>query len=130
MIDLLIELEFKDNDIKELLETNKELLEYDLEVATNNIDILRKLKCNHSQIRNMIYTNSYFLDHSIIDLVEFLFNKGFTDLNVLFDSNPFLLSKEKYEMEEYITKQKNKGISLDEVIDLIEENPYVIEEEE
>ena len=78
----------------------------------------------------MIYTNSYFLDHSIIDLVEFLFNKGFTDLNVLFDSNPFLLSKEKYEMEEYITKQKNKGISLDEVIDLIEENPYVIEEEE
>ena len=51
-----------------------------------------------------------------------------TYLNLLFDSNPFLLSKEKFEIKEFVSKKEKEGLTKEDIKDLIESNPYVIDE--
>ena len=53
---------------------------------------------------------------------------GFKDINLLFDTNPYFLNYDVFEIEDYINKQVISGMNIEEIIDVIEENPYVIEE--
>ena len=65
-----------------------------------------------------------------LDLLNYLKEElNITYLNLLFDSNPFLLSKEKFEIKEFVNKQEKEGLTKEDIKDLIESNPYVIDEE-
>lgn len=98
----------------------------------NSIDLLKNINCNDRQIRNILISNPYYLDRSnedILNLIKKLIQINIKNINLLFDSNPFLLNKDAYEIEEYIYKELNKGKILDEIIDEFESNPYIIDEE-
>ena len=43
-----------------------------------------------------------------------------TNLETTFDSNPWLLNKDAYEIDEYISNKQSKGLSLEEIIDNID----------
>ena len=53
---------------------------------------------------------------------------GFTSLNVLFDSNPYILNLEQFEIKNYINNRVSKGETIDEIIDDLDSNPYLFQE--
>lgn len=108
-------------DIKDL--TNKELREKEI--------ILSKVGCTTSQIINIISSNASFLSRTneeIIKLISYLNKLGFSALNILFDSNPYILNLEVFEIEEYINKKQEKEIPLEAIIDELDSTPYLFSE--
>ena len=69
--------------------------------------------------------NPNVLIRSYNDLLKLIkcFNKhGFTNLNLLFDSNPYLLNKDEFELENYFNEKLSDGLNKEDIIDLIETN--------
>ena len=127
----LIELGINSQYLEEMFKQNPMLEYLSEEEINNNILFLKSLKCDDHHIRNIIICNPFYLNRSISDLqklVSKLINIGLTNLNLLFDSNPFLLNKDIFEIDEFIKEKQKLGISLENIIDLIDSNPYVIDE--
>lgn len=110
-------------EIKNMLEINpsiKELSEKEIKMSLN---VLEHIGCNERQIRNIITCNPFYLNRSINDLVKLirkLDSLGISALNITFDSNPYLLNKDVYEIDEFIEQKKNEGIYLEDIIDIID----------
>ena len=127
----LYNLEISESTIKNMLEINPELKEITtIEIKEKEI-ILEKINCSKSQIQNIISSNSLFLtrtNEDIIKLIKCLSNYGFNNLNILFDSNPYILNLEPYEIDNYINIRKNNGEILEDIIDDLDSNPYLFME--
>lgn len=110
-------------EIKNMLEINpsiKELSEKEIKMSLN---VLEQIGCNERQIRNIITCNPFYLNRSINDLVKLirkLDSLGISALNITFDSNPYLLNKDVYEIDEFIEQKKTEAISLEDIIDMID----------
>ena len=117
--------------IKNMVEINPELRDISKNQIIEKENILKCIKCNDIQIRNIISSNPTFLtctNSEIIKLLEYLNKLGFNTLNILFDSNPYILNLEPYEIESYISERKNNGESIEDIIDDLDSNPYLFEE--
>lgn len=124
----LYNLGIMEKDLKHISETNPEIKETTSEEIIKLINILKKIKCNNNVIKNIIITNPFYLtrlDTDIIELINKLDSIGISNLNYLFDANPYLLTKEAFEIEDFI-KEKSKDYSLEEIIDMIDTNPFII----
>ena len=127
----LFELGISESDIKNMIELVPEIYNMDEEDINNKIDILKYVECSDRHIRNIIVSNPMYLDRTddgVLRLISYLKKVGFSNINLLFDSNPYFLNYDVFELEDYINKQVNLGKSIDVVVDEIEDNPYVIEE--
>lgn len=96
------------------------------------IDILTYLGCVDRHIKNILISNPYCLDRSnsdLVNLIKYLIGLGFTNLNLLFDSNPYFLNYDVFEIKNYFDKRMSKGISLEDIVNEITDNPYIIDEE-
>ena len=116
------------NDMLELCSSIKDLT--DLEINTA-IEILRKIDCSENQIKNILYANPFYLDRcddDVLNLIKKLKALNISSINLLFEANPFLLNKDDFEIDEYLEKEKNKGKTIDEIIEELELNPYSIDE--
>ena len=85
----------------------------------------------YQQIINIISSNPLYLNKSKEDylkLISYLSKLGFNTLNILFDSNPYILNLEQYEIEKYINEKKEEGYSQEEILDTLEETPYLFSE--
>lgn len=120
-----------DLDIKEMISINKEILSLDNEEIRNIISILKYINCSDSEIRNILVTNPNYLSRCYSDVIE-LINKfkslNIDDLNELFNSNPHLLNKDVFEIEDYINSEISNGKKLDDIIDELVSNPFIIDE--
>lgn len=128
----LYEVGFNDDELKEMVNINRELVNITDEDIDNHILFLEELGCKQRHIKNILISNPFYLNRSLEelkDLIKYLNGLGFTYLNLLFDSNPEFLNKDVFEIEEFINKKKNDGISLEDIVDLIDSNPFVIDEE-
>lgn len=120
-----------DLDIKEMISLNKDILSLDSEEIRNIINILKYINCNDSEIRNILTVNPNYLSRcysDVIDLINKLKSLNIYDLNELFNSNPHLLNKDSFEIEDYINSEKDKGRKLDDIIDELVSNPFIIDE--
>ncbi len=82
-------------------------------------------------IKNILLSNPYFLCRScedILKLIKKLLEINISQINLLLDSNPFLLNKDSYEIDEYIKENMEKGQKIDDIIEDFEENPFIIDE--
>lgn len=127
----LIELGIRYQDLQEMFNLNP-MLEYlnDKEI-NDNILFLKSLKCSDIIIKNIIICNPFYLNRSITDLqklVSKLINLGLTNLDLLFDSNPFLLNKDAFEIDSFIKEKLKLGFKLESIIDLIDSDPYITQE--
>ena len=130
-MEILFELGISDNDIKNMLEQCPDIMDMDYNEIRDKIDILRYIECNDRHIRNIIVSNPYYLDrinNDILKLIMYLKEIGISCINLLFDSNPYLLNRDVFEIREYIDSRKNNGMDLEEIIDEFESNPYIIDE--
>lgn len=131
-MDKLIELGINENEVKNILEQVPSVLEIGNDELRKKIDILTYVGCNLRHIKNIIISNPNYLDREIDDvlkLISYLKKVGFSNLYLLFDANPYFLDYDDYEIKKYIDKRISKGTNIEDIIDDIESNPYIIDEE-
>lgn len=120
--------EEKIKDILEVYPNIKELSNIDI---YNKIEILKNINCNVRQIKNIIVSNPQYLDRSdedILNLIKKLVEIQIKNINLLFDSNPSLLNRDAYEINNYLIIEKQKGKSFEKILNEFETNPYIIDE--
>lgn len=131
MKEYLEQLGVNKKDIEILFELNKALKEYDVNLAKENIKILKEIGCSDLYIKNIIINNTYFLNNdakSTKELIKYLKEElKFNDLDLLFDSNAYLLNLEKKYLEDFVESKKKENISLEKIRDLIELNLFIMD---
>lgn len=129
-MDKLFELGISANDLKEILEQTPNIINMSNDEINNKIDILLYVGCNIRHIRNIIISNPNYLDRldeDILKLINYLKKKGFNNINLLFDSNPYFLNYDVFEIDDYINEEISQGKVLEDIVDEIEDNPYIID---
>ena len=127
----LFSLDISELDIKNMLEQTPSLLDISKEEVSEKIDILKYINCSDRNTKNIIISNPEYLERDskdILKLIKYLNDIGFTLLNLLFDSNPYFLNYDVFEIKEYINEREKEGLLLENIIDEIESNPYIIDE--
>ena len=120
-----------ENTIRTMLEFNPELKDITDQEVVEKRQILEKIGCNTSEIRNIISSNSLFLTRTngeIFNLINRLIELGFDTLNILFNSNPYILNMEPFEINNYIDLRTSNGESLEYIVDDLDSNPYLFNE--
>ena len=126
----LFNLGISEDTIKTMMELNPNIKEITNKEINDKIKILKGINCTDSQIKNIISSNSLYLDklnEDIIKLIKYLLEKGFRTLNILFDSNPYILNLEVFEIDNYINKRLSSE-KLEDIIDDLDSNPYLFNE--
>lgn len=126
----LYNLGITEKDIKYILETNPQIKEISKEEIINLINILKQINCSPDIIKNIIITNPFYLtriDTDIIELINKLEQLELSNLNYLFDANPYLLNKDAFEIDEFIKEQTKKYYTKD-IFNMFESNPYIMDE--
>lgn len=120
-----------ENTIKTMLEVEPAIKELSKKEIKEKIIFLEEINCSKNQITSIISSNPNYLNRTneeIIKLIETLLRYGFKTLNILIDSNPYILSLEPFEITNYIDNRKNNGESLDNIIEDLDSNPYLFNE--
>lgn len=126
----LYNLNISENTIKYMLEQNREIIELTEKEIKEKEIILETIKCTKNQIKNIISSNPSYLttdNKEVLELIKLLYKYNFSLLNILFDSNPYILNLEPYEIENYINERK-KEEKIEDIIDDLESNPYLFNE--
>lgn len=114
-----------------MMELNPYLKDISSKEIQDKINILTEIGCSQNQIINILGSNSLCLsrtNNEILNLINFLNNKKFTVLNILFDSNPYILNFEPFEIQNYINKRLENGEQEEDIIDDLESNTYLFNE--
>lgn len=120
-----------DDSIKNMFEICPNITDLSREEVKEKIDILAYFECNERQQRNIIESNPNYLDRmtsDILGLIKKLQEVGFDCLNILFDSNPYILNLDAFEIENYINDKINEGYSLEDIVDELDSNPSLFNE--
>ena len=120
----LYKIGISENTIKNMLE----LVPYISEMSEKEIKekeiILKKINCDENQVINIISSNPMYLDRTndgVLKLISKLKSYGF-------DSNPYILNLEVFEIENYINDRLNDGEMLEDIIDDLDSNPILFNE--
>lgn len=130
-MEMLFSLGISDNDIKNMLELCPNIMDMDENEINEKIEILTYVGCNLRHIKNIITSNPYYLDRicdDILKIIVCLKEIGVSNINLLLDSNPYLLNKDAFEIREYIDNRKKVGMFLEDIVDELESNPYIMDE--
>ena len=122
----LYKLGISENTIMEMIELNPDIKELDDNEINEKIEILKSINCNDRQIKNIISSNALYLSRlntDIINLLNRLNSLGFNSLNILIDSNPYILNLDVFEVDNYIDKRLKNGEVLEDIVDDLESNP-------
>lgn len=128
----LFELGINEDTIRFMLEQCNNIINMSDEELEEKINILMYVGCNERHIKNIIVSNPYYLDRindDVLKLISYLKEIGFKNINLLFDSNPYFLNYDVFEIKDYISNKLSSGMKLDIIIDDIENNPYIIDED-
>ncbi len=130
-MEILYNLGMGDSDINAMLELCPNIKDMSSKEIEEKVYLLQKLECTEKQIRNIIISNPMYLDRTngdIIELVRKLMSLNISCLNIVFDSYPYLLNKDAFEIDEYIKQEIKMGKTIDDIIDELESTPYLIDE--
>lgn len=127
----LYSLGITDETLKYMLESFPELSFLTSEEVKEKINILVNIGCNDHHILNILEANPWYLDRTSSDVLS-LINKleilGFTCLNILFDSNPFILNLDVFEIDDYFNDRIAKGEELSDIVYELDSNPFLFDE--
>lgn len=127
----ILKLGLSENTINSMIELNVQLKNITNEEVIEKINLLRKINCSENQILNIISSNSLYFNKSregILKLFNYLSDLGFELLNILLDSNPYILNLEIFEIDRYIMEREKKGENKEDIIDNLFSNPYLFNE--
>ena len=130
-MDELFNLGLSEETLRTMIELNPSIVELSDKEVLDKINLLKSINCSDTIISNIIGSNSMFLTRSntdIIKLINYLNELGFSSLNILFDSNPYILNLDIFEIRNYIHDRISNGESLDDIIDDLDSNTYLFNE--
>ena len=122
-MDFLYNLDISEKEIMEMIRNNKELLFLDAEKIKEVIYFLVKCGCTQKNIRNIIVANPYCFGRDVSDMEEVvgkIKGLGINDIDMFLENNPWLLSKDGFEIDEFITEKQNEGIEKEDILDMLE----------
>lgn len=122
----LYNLDITNEEIKDMINIYPSIIELTNSELENKIQILKSINCTDKQIKNIIVSNPKYLcrsDDDILNLIKKLLKLKITNINLLFDSNPYFLNIDAYEIDEFI-----KENSVSDIVSLLETNPFIIDE--
>ena len=117
-MDVLIRYGFSIDEIKNMMDTNEEIEGIPDKNIYELIDILGSVGCMNNHIKNIFYSNPFSLSKNIKEIkrtIEALKEIGLTHIEVLLDTNPYLLNIKETEIRK-IKKQKEKEGWIEEQI--------------
>ena len=120
-----------DGTIKSMIELEPSICEISTQEVKEKEIILEKINCNENQIINIISSNPMYLDRmndDVLKLINKLKSYGFSMLNILFDSNPYILNLDAFEIENYINSRLNNNEKLEDIVDDLDSNPLLFNE--
>lgn len=130
-IDLFYDLGIIEEDIKNMLEQCPDILDMSKEEINEKIAILTYIGCQKRHIKNIISSNPPYLERStddVLKLITYLKTINMNSLHLLFDTNPYFLNKDDFEIKEYVRDRLKEGKTLEDIVEEIEDNPYIIDE--
>lgn len=122
-MDFLYNLDISEKEIMEMIRNNKELLFLDDEKIKEVIYFLVKCGCTQKNIRNIIVANPYCFGRDVSDMeeaVDKIKGLGINDIDMFLENNPWFLSKDGFEIDEFITEKKNEGMEKEDILDMLE----------
>lgn len=128
---ILNNLGIEEKDIKNMIEQCPNILSLEENEITRKIEILKQIGCKEEHIRNILICNPCYLDRletDILSLIRYLIKNKFECLYLLFDSNPFILNKDVFEIENYINEKLSQEESLEDILDELDSNPYLFDD--
>lgn len=114
-------------EIDELISMNEEIKE-----ETNldeKIELLESLEIENEIIRNIIKSNPFFLTRNIDELkglIKKLKEIGILEFDTMLDTYPYLLNKNRYEIDEFLKANRSK--TDEDIKEILESRPYEIDE--
>lgn len=121
-MDALIRFGLSIEEIKNMMDANILIDGASTDILEKLIDALREIGCSSSQIKNILITNPFYLNRTnleVSNLINVLRDMNFTNLDVVFDTNPFLLNFDGDEIKNIALDKKNEGLNDIELRDFI-----------
>lgn len=119
----LLEYGLSEDNIMEIFNKYPSVKNIDDNEIKNKIYMLEYIGSSKRIIKNIIISNPEYLNRDISDikdLINKLLSLKIQRLDITFDSNPWLLNKDSYEIDEFIDNKVNSVMDYDDVIDLID----------
>ena len=129
-MDILKQL-FHEKEIEKLLEEEPNLKYMDKKDARNIIKILTENKCSNRVLRSLILRNPSFLLRKyseIKELIDIILEYGIENIDMMFYIYPNILNKSAYEIDNFFIKKHQQGLSNDLICDILEVEPFQIDE--
>ena len=124
-MDSLIRFGFTIEEINILMDSNEDISLVSDNDVNEIINILNNNNCSNDIIKNIFICNPFSITNSIIDtnkLIDKLEELGFNNINLLLDTNPYILNMSDKSLEKLYNKKKEEGLNKDEIIDFISYN--------
>lgn len=127
-MDGLIRFGFTIEEINILMDSNEDISLVSDNSVNEIIKLLKDNNCSNNTIKNIFICNPFVITNNMIDTAK-LINKlkelGFTNINLLLDSNPYILNISDKELEKLYNKKKDEGLKSSEIIDFISYNNVI-----
>lgn len=117
-MDVLIRYGFSIEEIKNMMDSNQEIEGIEDKAIYELIDILINIGCINSQIKNIFICNPFCISRSIIEIhksIDKYKELGLDNLNIMFDSNPYLLNLEDIEIAKIYNDSIEKGYTKEQI---------------
>ena len=101
-MDVLIRYGFSIEEITNMMDSNQEIEKIEDKDIYELIDILINIGCINSQIKNIFICNPFCISRNIIEIqksIDKFKELKLDNLNIIFDSNPYLLNLDEKEIE-------------------------------
>lgn len=129
-MNILMEM-FNNEQLKEICDTNSEIINLSDNDIESIINTLKSIGCSYDNIKNIILNNPFVLsryDKDIVRLINKLNVMGVNNISNVFDTYPYILNKDSYEIDDFINIKLEEGLNMDEIVDIIDSFPYMIDE--
>ena len=131
MVDFLIEIGLSEEEIKEFIIQYENMLDIVPLNLQNKLNYLKKLDFENSEIKSIILTNPLYLnkpDDELFNLIDTLKKYGVEDIKNIININPYILNLDGIDIDLFFKKRINNELGNDELVDLLEQNPFEISE--
>ena len=124
-MDCLIRFGFTIEEINIMMDTNEDISLVSDNDVNEVINLLKDNNCSIDTIKNIFICNPFTITNNINDtikLIDKLKELGFKNINLLFDSNPYILNISDKTIEKLYNKKRDEGLEKSEILDFISYN--------
>ena len=117
-MDVLIRYGFSITEIKNMMDTNPDIESTPDKSIYEIIEILNSIGCLSNHIKNIFYSNPYCLSKKPQDIkrvIDKLYDLNLTHLEVLIDTNPYLLNISSKEIQKAYKQKEKENLKEEEI---------------